>query len=331
MRNFWLKWRREIIRGGLLFVAVVAIGLWVTNLVRGGRERMVSEFKDRFGAFSVNFDAPGRLHGDIWQWRGVLSPAQTIRIRNANGPISVERADGDRAEVRVEKSWQRSAPQSVHLVAVPSTSGVTICALWERGGGGEAGCGPEGNYQGFGGRRNDVAVRFTVRVPKGVAVDLSTMNGALQITGVTASLNAATLNGGIQVEAAGGPVTVKTVNGGIEAALGALAPGGARLETVNGGVTVQLPEHLNATLDAESVVGRVEAELPVQVTGTVDPKHIHGTLGAGGPTVHVSTVNGEIRLVQMGMAVPVKEIQPHGRHPRPVVPPPPPPPAQPPR
>ena len=136
MRNFWLKWRREIIRGGLLFVAVVAIGLWVTNLVRGGRERMVSEFKDRFGAFSVNFDAPGRLHGDIWQWRGVLSPAQTIRIRNANGPISVERADGDRAEVRVEKSWQRSAPQSVHLVAVPSTSGVTICALWERGGGG---------------------------------------------------------------------------------------------------------------------------------------------------------------------------------------------------
>ena len=59
MRNFWLKWRREIIRGGLLFVAVVAIGLWLTNLVRGGRERMVSEFKDRFGAFRhapVNLD-----------------------------------------------------------------------------------------------------------------------------------------------------------------------------------------------------------------------------------------------------------------------------------
>src|SRR2546426_9723221 len=149
MKNFWLKWRREIIRGGLLFVAVVAIGLWVTNLVRGGRERMVSEFKDRFGAFSVNFDAPGRLHGDIWQWRGVLSPAQTIRIRNANGPISVERADGDRAEVRVEKSWQRSAPQPVPLVAGPSTSGATTCAQRGGGGAGEAGRGPGGRYKGL--------------------------------------------------------------------------------------------------------------------------------------------------------------------------------------
>src|SRR2546425_5140011 len=296
MKTFWLKWRREIIRGGMLFVLVVALGLWVTNLLRGGRDRMVSEFKDRFGAFSVNFDAPGREHGDIWQWRGALSSSQTIRIRNANGPISVERAEGNRAEVRVEKSWRRSAPQSVRLVAEPSTSGVTICALWEN----QTSCRREGDYEGFGGHRNDVAVRFTVLVPKGVGADVSTMNGALQITGVTGSLKAATLNGGIQVEATGGPVTAKTVNGGIEATLGALAPGGADIETVNGTVTVQLPEHMDATLDAESVVGREQAELPVQLTGTEDPKHVRGTLGSGGPTLHGSTVNGEGRLGQTG-------------------------------
>ncbi len=319
MKNFWLKWRREIVRGGVLFLLVVAVGMWLTNFVRGGKDRVVSEFKDRFGAFSVNFDAPGREHGDVWQWRGPLSSSQTIRVRNANGPISVGPAEGTRAEVRVEKSWRRSAPQSVRLVAEPSAAGVTICALWE----GQTSCGPEGDYSGFGGHGNDVAVRFTVFVPKGVGADVSTMNGALQITGLTGSLKAATLNGGIQVDAAGGPVNVKTVNGGIQATLGLLASGGADLETVNGAVTVQLPEHVNATLDAESVVGRVQADFPVQLTGTVDPKHIRGTLGRGGPTLRVSTVNGEVRLVPTGAVVPTKATRP--RHGRPAFP------AQPPR
>ena len=127
------------------------------------------------------------------------------------------------------------------------------------------------------------------------------------------------------------PVSAKTVNGGIEATLGALAPGGADLQTVNGAVTVQLPEHVNATLDAESVVGRVQADLPVQLTGAVDPKHIRGTLGRGGPTLHVSTVNGEVRLVPTGRswgpAVPAKAKHPlRARSAVPV-----PPPAQPPR
>src|SRR5713226_520785 len=124
MNDFWLKWRREIVRGGVLFVAVVAVGLWATNLVRGGRWRVMSELKNTLGALSVDFDAPGRTHGDTWQWHGTLSAAQTIRIRNMNGPITVEHTPGNLAEVLVEKSWERSTPQSVRLVALPSTAGV---------------------------------------------------------------------------------------------------------------------------------------------------------------------------------------------------------------
>jgi len=303
MNDFWLKWRREIVRGGVLFVAVVAVGLWATNLVRGGRARVMSELRNTLGALSVDFDAPGRTHGDTWQWRGPLTTAQTIRIRNMNGPISVERTPGSQAEVLVEKSWEHSTPQSVRLVALPGTSGVTICALW----GDQASCDPEGHYEAVGGRghRNDVAVRFKVLVPKGVAADVTTMNGALQIAGVTGALDATTLNGGIQAEVAGGPVALKTVNGSIEATLGALAPGGARIETVNGSVTVRLPEHINASLDAGSVVGRVQADVPLQLTGSMDPRHVRGSLGKGGPTLHVGTVNGEIRLLQMGSGMEV--------------------------
>src|SRR5229473_1358422 len=219
MNDFWLKWRREIVRGGVLFVAVVAVGLWATNLVRGGRARVMSELRNTLGALSVDFDAPGRTHGDTWHWRGPLTTAQTIRIRNMNGPISVERTPGSQAEVLVEKSWEHSTPRSVRLVALPGTSGVTICALW----GDQASCDPEGHYEavGGGGHRNDVAVRFKVLVPKGVAADVTTMNGALQIT------------------------------------------------------------------------------------RSMAPRHVQGTLGKGGPTLHVSTVNGEIRLLQMGSGMEV--------------------------
>src|SRR5260370_824831 len=220
-----------------------------------------------------------------------------------NGPISVERTPGNSAEVLVEKRWEHSTPQSVRLVALPGTSGVTICAVW----GDEASCDPEGHYEAVGGRghRNDVAVRFKVLVPKGVAADVTTMDGALQIAGVTGALDATTLSGGIQAEVAGGPVTVKTVNVSIEATLGALASGGARIETVNGSVTVRLPEHVNATLDAGSVVGHVQADVPLQLTGSMDPRHVQGSLGKGGPTLHVSTVNGEIRLLQIGSGIEV--------------------------
>jgi len=134
-------------------------------------------------------------------------------------------------------------------------------------------------------RKNDVAVRFTIQLPRNVPIDASTVNGGLQIDGVSAPVEAATVNGRIAVNTSTGPVQATTVNGSIEANMQSLTSGDVRLTTVNGSVSAGLPVQINANIDAETVNGRVETDFPVKITGKISPRHLRGTIGTGGATL----------------------------------------------
>jgi hypothetical protein len=222
-----------------------------------------------------------------------VKASQQVWIRNTNGPVDVVQGTGDMLEVATEKSWRNSDPNSVELVAVPSERGVTICALWAAR---ERRCGEGGDYRLNGVSKNDVAVRFTVSLPRGVKVDVSTVNGGVAIEGAAAPVAATTVNGRIVVHTSVGPVQASTVNGSIEAAMDALTGGDIELETVNGSVTAALPSTLNAVVDAATVNGRVETEFPLQVTGKISPRHVRGTIGTGGMTLKLNTVNGSVTI-----------------------------------
>jgi len=250
-----------------------------------------------FGNFDIDPDGdlfgPGREIGDQWEWRGPVKSSQQVWIRNTNGPVEVVQGSGAMLEVITEKSWRHSEPNSVEMVAVPSEGGVTICALWAAR---ERRCGAGGDYKMSGIRKNDVAVRFTVRLPRGVKVDVATVNGEVAIEGAAAPVAATTVNGKILVHTTVGPVKAKTVNGSIEAAMDALTGGDIELETVNGAVTAVLPSRLNAVVDAATVNGRVETDFPLQVTGKISPRHVRGTIGSGGMTLKLNTVNGSVTI-----------------------------------
>src|SRR5216117_4623693 len=79
--------------------------------------------------------------------------------------------------------------------------------------------------------------RFTVQLPHNVPIDASTVNGGLEIDGVSAPVEAATVNGRIAVNTSTGPVQATTVNGSIEANMQSLPSGDVRLTTVNGSVS----------------------------------------------------------------------------------------------
>jgi hypothetical protein len=302
MKEFWTKWRRELIRGGFLFAAVFGVGLWVTNVARTGRDRfvmgrdrIVSEIGDQLSGLNVNFDGPDRNHAAAFQWHQVLRPGQTIWVRNLTGPIEVEPAPGDRVEIEAERSWIHSDPDDVRIVTIPDAQGVTICALWSR----QSKCGIRGNYnvRQHGGRTSDVAVKFVVRVPKNVVVDASTINGGIQVTGATGAVSVGTVNGPIDVQTTGGPLKAKTINGSVAATLGA-GQAGASIETINGSVTLELPANTNAELDASSVMGQVSTDFPLQANGMVETKHVRGAIGRGGPPIKVTTVHGRIEISQ---------------------------------
>ena len=295
-RRFLSTWRREIIRGGVLFAVVVTAGVMVTNAVRAGFSRPWEALRS-FNGFDIDLDGdlfgPGREVGDAWTWRGELKPSQQLWIRNTNGPVQVVPGTGSTVEVTAEKSWRSSQPSAVELVRVPSELGVTICALWAAQ---ERHCGPSGEYEMNHVEKNDVAVRFTIHLPRGVKVDVSTVNGEVAIEGAAAPVVANTANGKIRVHTSVGPVRANTMNGSIEASMDALTGGDIELKTKNGGITAVLPSGLNAVVDASTVNGRVETDFPLQLTGKISPRHVRGTIGSGGMTLTLSTFNGSVLI-----------------------------------
>lgn len=297
VRRFWRTWRRELIRGGVLFGLVVGAGLFIRSI----KVNMPSPLGalGAFGDFNWgdgdggDLFGRGRHVGDTWEYRFLIKPNQQVWIRNTNGPIEVVPSDGDSLVIQAEKSWHMSDPQSVQLVPVPTDRGLTVCAVWEAR---DSRCNENGEYKMSGVKKNDVAVRFTVQLPRHIAVDASTVNGGLEISGASAAVNAATVNGRIEVNTTTGPVQATTVNGSIETTMLSLTTGDVRLTTVNGSVSAALPSQLNADVDAETVNGRVETSFPVRVIGKISPRHLRGTIGSGGLALKIVTVNGSITL-----------------------------------
>jgi hypothetical protein len=321
-KRFWRTWRREIIRGGVLFGLVLGAGLFIRSVGRNVKDSIhMPEALGALGSFGDfnwgdgeggDLFGRGREVGDPWEYSIELKPSQHVWIRNTNGPIEVVAGEGNRLHVHAEKSWRMSSPSSVELVPVLTERGVTICALWEAR---ERRCNEGGVYHMNGVKKNDVAVRFTVELPAGIPIEASTVNGGLEINGVSAPVDATTVNGRIAVNTSAGPVQATTHNGSIEAVMQNLTSGDVSLTTVNGSVSVGLPVGINATVDASTVNGRVETDFPVKITGKISKTHLRGVIGSGGPTVKLGTVNGSVMLHEAGPSDhPAMHRAPRARH-----------------
>jgi hypothetical protein len=49
-------------------------------------------------------------------------------------------------------------------------------------------------------------------------------------------------------------------------------------------------------LQAETGAGSISSDFPVTLQGNVKPRRLDFSVGAGGPLIHVTTVNGGIKL-----------------------------------
>jgi hypothetical protein len=302
-KRFWRTWRREIIRGGVLFSLVLGGGIFFTNVKRNIQIPSPLGALGAFGDFNWgdgeggDLFGHGRHMGDPWEYRALIKPSQQVWIKNTNGPIDVVAGESESLFVHAEKSWRTSDPQSVQLVPVLSERGVTICAMWAAR---EMRCHEGGDYKLNGVKKNDVAVRIRVELPRGIPIEVSTVNGGLEIDGASAPVEASTVNGRIGVNTSNGPVKATTINGNIDANMQWLTSGDVRLTTVNGSVNAGLPPKVNANIDAETVNGRVETHFPVKISGKISTRHLRGVIGTGGPTVRLVTVNGSITLHEAG-------------------------------
>ncbi len=230
-----------------------------------------------------------------FRWQGAVAPGQSIEIKGVNGSIDASPSTSGQVEVVAERSGRRDDPNEVKIEVVPHAGGVTICAVYPNPDGPPNECAPgEGGHMRT--RNNDVKVKFTVRVPSGVAFVGRTVNGRVEARDLGGDVTAHTVNGSIDV-ATTGLATASTVNGSIRASMGrADWPDDLSFETVNGGITLDLPDGVNADVEAKTVNGSISTDFPLTVSGRFSNRRLSGTLGSGGRRLDLQTVNGSIAL-----------------------------------
>ena len=235
-----------------------------------------------------------------------LSPGSTFDAQTHNGPITVHGADVTECRVMAtivtraandEEAEELSG--QVEVTLVPSGDRLT-CKIDK----------PTHLVN------KSVSVSLDVVVPNQTSLELTTHNGAVQITDITGHVNATTHNGKTTAENVSGTTVLDTHNGeircreisgdadllthngGVDVIYAETAPSvcDVKIVTHNGGISLTSPPDFSAQVSASTHNGSVHTDLPITVTGKVSKSKLTGKIGVGEGKLHLETYNGSIRI-----------------------------------
>jgi hypothetical protein len=224
-----------------------------------------------------------------WTKSYPLAAGGRLEIDNVNGRIDVQGWDGPTVDVRAERLGKGATPEEAkrmldRIQIAEEISGsriklqtkVTTTTSWLGGG---------------------TEVRYFVKVPAGAEIDVETVNGGIEITGVRGRVIAETTNGGVTARRIAGPIDASTTNGGVDVDVEAVMEPGIDLECTNGGISLRLPRDAKATLAAHITNGGIHADnLPIELDGEATRRRLQGRLNGGGPRIDLDGTNGGIRI-----------------------------------
>ncbi len=208
----------------------------------------------------------------------------TFELSNINGTVRIETWDRDEVEVKAVKSTNEEAAALDQVdIDVSAKPDALVVAT---------------RYPGEGAA--EVAVDYTIHVPRmAKLVHLSTVNGTLKIMEAQNLGDVHTVNGNIEIYQGSGKLHAHTTNGNVYLELKQPEISrGVSAETTNGSVLLALPANTRASLEARCMNGNFSSELPFIIQGS-DERVVHGRLGRGGTQIHLGTVNGAIRVVEL--------------------------------
>ena len=168
-------------------------------------------------------------------------------------------------------------------------------------------------------RKNGVnlSVSYDLMVPKSCAATLKTSNGAIDVQGISGSVNAETSNGRVALKDILGNVKAHTSNGEIKCedfngAFNATTSNGQVMavrneplaqndeiecHTSNGRIQLSLPGESGFDLEAKTSNGSIKSAFPLPETGDNRPRtYVNAPVNGGGPKVFLRTSNGAINL-----------------------------------
>ena len=209
-----------------------------------------------------------------------------LDLRNVNGRVSVTAWDREAVEVVARKTGPSDSALRDIAVEVRRTSdGLRVRTRYPK----------RGSMWG----RKHGSVHYDVRLPEQADLRIETVNGPVEVSGISGEVEAQTVNGSLRLTGQRGSVNAKTVNGRIECELDRFGEGEEHsFRTVNGRVELTLGPEANGQVDARAVNGRVVMELAdSENLDTPTRRRKKVQVGEGGGECRVRTVNGAIHVL----------------------------------
>lgn len=248
------------------------------------------------GDFSFDI-ATGKAE-DTWSRTYKIAPSGRFELINVNGRITASPAEGSEVVVEGRRTAKARSDEGakellgrLEIREEVSESSVRVESRPPR-------------LSGFSSHQ----IEWTIKVPKGVVLDVRTVNGGVRLNDLENEIRAKTTNGGVNGRAiVARTIEASAVNGGIDFELAApLGPeASVQLDTVNGGVSLALPSESKATISARCVNGGVKVE-NLEIDRD-DPgndferrRRLSGTMNGGGGQVKLNTTNGGVQLAASG-------------------------------
>lgn len=217
-----------------------------------------------------------------------ISANGRIELHNING--SVEIKAWDRNEVKVDaikRAWNKERLQEATIQVNSTNDSISIRTEY-----------PNHDHNSWNGKRDEPAsVEYTLMVPRNARLaDINLVNGNLDLEGVNGEVRVSCVNGRLTARKLGGRAELSTVNGKLDASLDQLSSP-VNVSSVNAAVLLTLPSDAKADIEASTVSGSISNDFGLHVSNHHWVGHeLNGELGGGGPSVHVSNVNGRIEI-----------------------------------
>jgi len=226
----------------------------------------------------------GQAHDQITKSVAIARGAK-VSVRGLNGPLTIETWEGETADIDITITASDAAALARNPLLVEETGGGLTIRTEDKRERGESGR-----------DRGWVRHRARLRLPRSVSLDVSGINGRVQVAEIAGTIGISGINGAVEVAEAGSATQLNGINGRVSVSLTKIGAEGLNVNGINGAVELGFQGTINANLDVHGINGSVNSDFPVVVLGEVKRGELRGTLGAGGPTIVVKGINGSVQL-----------------------------------
>ena len=130
-------------------------------------------------------------------------------------------------------------------------------------------------------------------------LEVNSVSGSVEVGNVNADVRVSSVSGNVRLGEVNGALNVSSVSGGVKTTLVSLSPEGIRINSVSGSVEIAFKSDINAEFSATGISGQVYLDVPNVIRESEEKSpNVRARIGAGGTSITVTSVSGNVRLTR---------------------------------